>query len=454
MTAVAGSVVAAAVAWLPPLRFAYDGAEASAALHAAAALTAALAAYLVYGRVRERRTLDALVLACALCVLALSNLCYGLPAAVAEGGDNAFWSWSGAFGRLAAAIGLAAAALVPSRPLPNPQRQTAAGLAVCSGLLLGIGGAVAVVLPLLPDVLEPGLMAGTSTRPRLAGPPTVLAVQALPIFAFGVAAAAFGRRAARRADSFLRWLAVAMTLAAIAHLDYALYPSLYSHWLYVGDFFVFLSYLTLLAASAHEIRRHWVRLADASLREERRRIAREIHDGVAQELALIARKARRIRTRDAIAGEIVAAALRGLEDARRRIAGLSQPGDEPLEEALAAVATHALSRHGETVSVQLRGELQVSQAVREALVGIAREAVWNALRHGRPRVIHLELTNGRKRMLRIVDDGVGFDSEAPRRGDFGHFGLRDMSDRAAQVGAKLRVRSSPGAGTEVEVLVP
>jgi signal transduction histidine kinase len=93
-------------------------------------------------------------------------------------------------------------------------------------------------------------------------------------------------------------------------------------------------------------------------------------------------------------------------------------------------------------------------ARREALIRIVREAVSNAGRHGRAGRVDVELgaNGGTACRLRIVDDGTGFDPGLvePGRG----FGLVSMRERAEALGGRFRLVSSPGAGTEIEVVLP
>jgi hypothetical protein len=71
------------------------------------------------------------------------------------------------------------------------------------------------------------------------------------------AAFGFTRRAERTGDDFMLWLGVGAILAAAARLNYALYPSLYSDYVYTGDAFTLLFYLVILGASVREIGRYW-----------------------------------------------------------------------------------------------------------------------------------------------------------------------------------------------------
>jgi signal transduction histidine kinase len=177
---------------------------------------------------------------------------------------------------------------------------------------------------------------------------------------------------------------------------------------------------------------------------ERRRIALDLHDGVAQELAFIRRRAARLAG-DPDAEEIVVAAERALEDSRWAIEHLARAPDEPLDRVLGRHASVIAARTGVAVTFSTSGSADVGPEVSEALARILGEAVANA-RHGNASIVHVELTADPLR-LRVIDDGSGFDTTASATG----FGLGGMRERAVLVGAELSVRSDPGAGTEVAV---
>jgi signal transduction histidine kinase len=86
------------------------------------------------------------------------------------------------------------------------------------------------------------------------------------------------------------------------------------------------------------------------------------------------------------------------------------------------------------------------------LLRIASEALTNAARHGRAQRVHVELMNGDGVVLRIRDDGVGFDTRSAE--GRGGFGLVSMRERVAAVGGELSVVSAEGAGTLIEVRLP
>jgi signal transduction histidine kinase len=187
---------------------------------------------------------------------------------------------------------------------------------------------------------------------------------------------------------------------------------------------------------------------------ERRRLAREIHDGMAQDLAFIVQQADALAAREGAdegLSEIALAARRALDESRLAIDALSRPAGEPLDEALAQVAAQASGRWGAVAETSVAGGVQLPAAKREALLRIVGEAVSNAARHARAGRISVELAAEPQLRVSIRDDGRGFDATAdPRKG---HHGLAVMRERAEQVGGKMRVTSGPGMGTEIVVVL-
>ena len=88
----------------------------------------------------------------------------------------------------------------------------------------------------------------------------------------------------------------------------------------------------------------------------------------------------------------------------------------------------------------------------EALYRVCQEALSNSLVHGKAQSVSVQLLRSKDLCLRVTDDGIGFEPAAARRD--GHFGLAGMRERAGQIGADFQLRSRPGAGTVVEVVVP
>jgi signal transduction histidine kinase len=199
---------------------------------------------------------------------------------------------------------------------------------------------------------------------------------------------------------------------------------------------------------------YWRHRAMTAAAEERHRAARDLHDGLAQELAFIVGQSRALLRSEPAESpalrEIAAAAERALQESRRVIDKLAEPVGQTLAQAIAMAAEQVAARAGSEVRLQLE-EVHAPAHVRTELSRIVREAVFNAVRHGRADVIEVELTQAGRVRLLVRDDGDGFDVAACRRK--GGLGLRSMQERSQLLGAELRVRSRPGLGAEVEVVL-
>jgi signal transduction histidine kinase len=450
LAALVGAFATLLVMELSQLQFAYRAVGLHVALETAAAFVAFLVAHLFYGRFRQSGRVDDLALTLSLGVIACANGFFAaIPAAVSNGSAAPFSTWAPLSGRLVGEALFAFAAFAPRRRLANPRRTARIAMLGCFGLLAAVAVGVGAAAAHLPAGLDPDVMPARANL--LDAPAALLVVQAVGIGLYAAAAIGFTRRAEEAADDFMLFLAVGAILAAIARWNYLLYPSLYSPWVYTGDAFRLASYVVLWFGAAREIGSYWRSRAEKAVLEERRRLARELHDGVAQELGFIATRAQELGTSaDGEAQRIAAAAERGLDEARRAIAALTRAVDEPLDVALAQAAEEVAGRAGARVRLSLDPAADVPATTREALLRIVREAVTNATRHGGASSISVELQNGDGLFLRIADDGIGFD---PSRAN-GGFGLTSMRDRARALGGELRIVSRPGSGTSVEVVLP
>jgi signal transduction histidine kinase len=444
-TALVCAVATAIVVTVPGVRFAYRLPELHIALETAATLAALLAAYLVYGRLRRSSRLDDLLLAAGLLVLGGTNLCFSaLPAAIAGGEPTEAASWAAAAGRSVGSVLLVAAAYAGPRRVRGHGRKLAWAVLVPLAL---IAVSAAVFESRLPAAVEAHLSPDDTRHPQIDGHPTVLAVQALAATLYFLAAVGFTRRAARSGDDLMRWFGVACTLAAFSRVNYLLYPSLYSQWVYTGDAFRLLFHLIVLLAAAREISVYWSTAAEAAILEERRRIARDLHDGLAQELAYVRRNLAELDEEQPAAARASAGVARALAESRRAIAALTEPLDEPADRVLERVAYEAARRAGGSVRLDLERDVALEPERREMLVRIASEAIANALRHSGTNVVHVALSNGSGVRLRVSDAGRGFDPHSPTTG----FGLVSMRERAAAAGGTLEISSQPGRGTNVEL---
>jgi signal transduction histidine kinase len=322
-------------------------------------------------------------------------------------------------------------------------------------MLVLIGAVAAVFADDLPMALDPDLSPLDASRPRIVGHPVVLGVQLALVGLHLAAAAGFARAARCHRDELLGWLAIASTLAAFARVNFFLFPSLYSEWVYTGDVFRTASALTVLVGVVRVVFAYERRLAQLAVFDERRRVARELHDGLAQELSYIKHQSEDLLAQHGAmpaAERLAAAADRALEESRFAIAALVRPVDASLARSLESAARVVAERGGAQVSFSGDEGTERPDDVREALTRVVREAVSNAVRHGGARNVALELRDDGPLTLRVRDDGQGFDPDARLRPDA--FGLISMRERVEALGGTLAVTSRRGEGTTVEVRLP
>jgi signal transduction histidine kinase len=197
--------------------------------------------------------------------------------------------------------------------------------------------------------------------------------------------------------------------------------------------------------------------------EERRRIARDLHDSVSQALfstVLHARTAQKALAQDGgNPSGPVGRSLGAIADLTRSVQGeirsliFELRRDSVHDGLVAALAGHAAGLEGPTIHVRGPGaRLPLSPRVERQLFAIGREALANVVRHAGATAaqVRVEVHQGRV-LVEIRDNGRGFD---PAGGHPGHLGLESMHSRAAEIGGRLTIASAPGSGTTVRVGVP
>jgi len=218
--------------------------------------------------------------------------------------------------------------------------------------------------------------------------------------------------------------------------------------------------------AVYGVRLRQIRYRFALVLEERARLAREIHDTLAQGFVGISSQldavALLMPDENAPARRYLDLARRmarhSLTEARRSVMDLraSVLEGQNLAAALESGTRLWTAGSGVDVAVGVDGQAgEIPQEMEQHLLRIAQEAVANALKHSRATRIWITLhMEARKLYLRIKDNGQGFDQDGAFLALGGHFGLIGMRERAERLGGEMRLASNPGEGTEVEVKVP
>ncbi|MFJ8434410.1 GAF domain-containing sensor histidine kinase [Kitasatospora sp. NPDC094019] len=219
------------------------------------------------------------------------------------------------------------------------------------------------------------------------------------------------------------------------------------------------------AALALTNARLYERSRELTLAGERARIAHDLHDAVSQKLfslRLTAKAAAKLVDRDpararAELAEVARLAAEAADELRAVVVELRPAAleEDGLSATLASQVQVLDRAHSADIAFAADRVRALPQAQEAALLRVAQEALHNALRHsGAGRVtVTLAGTPGRGAVLRVSDNGRGFDPGAVRRAGR-HLGLASMRDRAAAVGGRLTLDSAPGTGTIVEMEVP
>ena len=220
------------------------------------------------------------------------------------------------------------------------------------------------------------------------------------------------------------------------------------------------------AWAVFRLRVRQIRYRFALVLDERARLAREIHDtlaqgfvGISSQLDAVAMclpdETAPVRKYLDMARKM---ARHSLTEARRSVMDLraSVLEGQDLAAALESSARLWTAGSGVDMDVDVSGpRTALSEEAEQQLLRIAQEAVTNVLKHaGASRIwvkLHIE---ARRLFLRIVDNGRGFELHDAFSSQGGHFGLIGMRERAERLGGELRLASQPGGGTEVEVKVP
>ncbi len=204
------------------------------------------------------------------------------------------------------------------------------------------------------------------------------------------------------------------------------------------------------------------RLRTLAVAEERVRIAREMHDGMAQVLAYVNTKAQAVQEflrrgkSDAAAEQLeqlAAAAREVYTDVREGILALRTPMKPGgYREALEQFIQRWQQQSEIEVELEIDGDLELPPTIELQVLRIIQEGLANIRKHSGANTATVICRQIDQRLLvEIADDGEGFDPEARQRRQVPRFGLAIMRERAESIGGRLSVDSSPGSGTRVRL---
>lgn len=364
------------------------------------------------------------------------------------------------------------AALPRVRMRPRWAGVLAVAPAALTVTLLSIVRRLDPVSPLTPAAIE-HLQREPNQPLALATLSSGLLLVQLGIGAIFVAAAWFAYRATvregRPADAYL---AAGLILAAFSQVHSALNPGSYLALVTTGDLLRGAFYCALLAGvivqSRSDVRElqdanvELVRLRDAevhrALLEERGRLAREVHDGLAQDLWYARLQQGRLAQMltdepRALAEDVMDAIDSGIADARQTVMAMRAGStDAPLLDVVGRYVEDFADRYAIQARFERNGGVPALPARTQAeVLRIVQEALNNVRKHADATVVRVRTTTddgGLK--ITIMDNGRGFNVAATTDG----FGITGMRERAGLIGAELEVESAPLDGTCVRLFVP
>jgi signal transduction histidine kinase len=406
-------------------------------------LSALVAAVLLLAHFRQTRLLRDLLLLAALATVALTDFVFNaLPAYHYQTGIY------GAGARMALTILIAgifvAVAYAPADREVQAGRRLAAIAVPAAFYWVALGELVDLIAG---PVREQG---PSGAYGPLATTVSVICCGVLLVSAFGFA---MRYRDGDRAAGLLSAAALCMAGAQLGKLGLGVAPP---DWVTPSDALRVTAYGLLLATAVGMYRRSQDQVARDAVSAERLRIARDLHDGLAQDLAFIAAHSERLAREFGADHPLAIAATRALSASRGQIVDLEASTASSTEAALREVASEFSARYGVIVSVIVpprdAPRTEPGETERTELVRIAREAVANAVRHGGARNVTIKLGSWQDDMLlRVSDDGCGFGGAGKDTAGTG-LGMRTMRARAKKVGARLVTRTRESGGADVEIV--
>jgi signal transduction histidine kinase len=266
-----------------------------------------------------------------------------------------------------------------------------------------------------------------------------------------VALVGFGLRFRRYGRDLDSWMCLAATLAVFADLHLVLTPIVSSDFLLQGDFLRVLAYAILVVGV-------WRAISQAefgrAVADERARVARDIHDGLAQYLFAISTQVSMLESGaplDEVLPRLKRAATSAQQEARFAVLALSSAGGSARFDSALRRYVDVLTADGELdVDVDVDPQVRLAPDEQIEVFRIVQEGLGNARRHAGASHVEVSITQrASRRVVTISDNGVGFDETAVVDGQ----GVANMRSRALAIDGALILRSDPGRGTAIEVVL-
>jgi len=425
----------------PALRTRWDLPELRLVLQTTMALAGLLVAVLAAARFSaEGRRVD-LLLASGFLVACLSSAVFEIGPRVGGAADRPSEQWATLLGAMLGNGLIAVAPFVRGRTrrrdwaIANSVAAAGVALFVAWSLLRSAGGGLP---PLTLSVGEPQPFYLTGT----------LALQALIML---VAVVGWGERFRVRHDDLSRWLALGFTLMLFAALQLVFQPLVAGTWVSQGDFLRTLAFTLIVVGAWRAIRYAEFGRAVA---EERARVARDIHDGLAQYLFAVSTHASMLESGAAVAEtlpRLKEAALLAQQEARFAILALSSAsGTAPFDAALRRYIDVLTADGGLNVELDVDPGIHLAPDEQIEIFRIVQEGLANVRKHAHATHAHVVIGwRDGDRLVSISDDGSGFDGEDSAAGQ----GLKNIRARAAAIDGGFSLRSAPGRGTALEVVL-
>jgi signal transduction histidine kinase len=456
------------------------------AISSTAALIGLSVAGLGWVRYRELRELRSLLLGSAFAVLGSFNLATVLVSitqveASVQGGLDSPGQLpilSGLLVRLVSVALLVGAGLARDRRADISLAAARATFVLPSVVLLALAGFVAIAQAQLPALLDPVAAERLRQNPTqalgLASGPLLASLQLAVAVGYLAAGYMAFREWQRRHAITDAWLAAGLIIAGFSQVHAGVHPGAYASLVTSADFLRVGFYLALLLGLAAERRSdvrnlRWanielLRLRDADTAraalQERARLAREIHDGLAQDLWYAKLKQSRLEQagvlseeQATLAHEVTDAIDAALAEARHAVSAMRLTDEGPLDGLIEHYVEDYADRYGIRATFEREGNPPtLATRAQVEVLRIVQESLNNVRKHADATTVRVVLGGTSDALvITVIDNGRGFD---PGLGDGAGFGMESMRQRAALIGAQIRVDSRPQDGTRLALTVP